>query len=211
LSYLSLNELKENQNVIPLRPVARDEFEQWKKSAPPAHRQWVEDSGFKSSAGKFCALPATDGGIEYWLFGVRERGWINRLSVLAAGLPEGVYRLECGWSREQRAQASLGWGLALYRFERYKAGKTPRPLLLLGEDIDSEVRSLCEAQCLVRDLVNTPTEHMGPAQLADAVSREADRFDAVTDTVAGDDLLSRNFPAIHAVGAPPAGSRRCSN
>ncbi len=53
---------------------------------------------------------------------------------------------------------------------------------------------------LVRDLVNTPTEHMGPSELADAVMLEADRFGAEVVCVAGDELLTENFPAIHAVG-----------
>jgi leucyl aminopeptidase len=48
--------------------------------------------------------------------------------------------------------------------------------------------------------VNTPTEHMGPSQLADAVIREADHFEAQTCIVAGEELLTANFPAIHAVG-----------
>ena len=53
---------------------------------------------------------------------------------------------------------------------------------------------------LVRDLVNTPTEHMGPQQLADAVTGQADRYDADCNSIVGQDLLTRNYPAIHAVG-----------
>jgi leucyl aminopeptidase len=52
----------------------------------------------------------------------------------------------------------------------------------------------------VRDLVNTPTEHMGPEQLADAVQAEADRFSAKCRAFTGEELLQHNFPAIHAVG-----------
>jgi len=119
---------------------------------------------------------------------------------LPALLPEGLYRLDCDWSRERRLQASLGWGLASYRFERYKASGKPRPTLLLADDIEQDARALLEAQCLVRDLVNTPTEHMGPADLANAVEQQADLFDAEVGVVSGDELLTRNFPAIHAVG-----------
>jgi leucyl aminopeptidase len=200
LCYLSDNEVTENQAITPLRPVSKGGFEDWKKSASPAQAKWVEDSGFKAKPGQFCAVPGSDGVLESWLFGVRERGFLYRLCSVAAGLPQAVYRLDCDWSRQQRVQASLGWGLASYRFDRYKADKRPRPVLLLDQDIDDEVRSLCEAQCLVRDLVNTPTEHMGPSQLADAVTLQADRFEAKYNCVMGDELLTQNFPAIHAVG-----------
>ncbi len=115
-------------------------------------------------------MPGDDGGPSCWLFGVENKGWLYQLAALPALLPEGAYRLDCDWSREQRLQASLGWGLASYRFERYKANGKPRPALVLEEDIEPGVRALCGAQALVRDLVNTPTEHMGPADLAEAVS-----------------------------------------
>jgi leucyl aminopeptidase len=41
---------------------------------------------------------------------------------------------------------------------------------------------------------------MGPAELADAVMREADAQDAEYNVVTGEELLTDNFPAIHAVG-----------
>jgi len=150
--------------------------------------------------GQCCALPGTDGSPEAWLFGLGDKGWLNQLSPLAGTLPEGTYRLDCDWSRERRLQACLGWGLASYRFSRYRSDNKPKPVLVLERDIEDDVRSLCEAQCLVRDLVNTPTEHMGPAQLAEAVMKEGDEFDARCSVIVGDDLLTQNFPAVHAVG-----------
>lgn len=198
--YLSKSDLQQDQPVIPLRPIGGSQFDDWKQQAPSAQIKWVDASGFKAAPGQLCAVPGSGDVLESWLFGFDEQGSLYRLSSLVAGLPQAIYRLDSDWSRQQRIQASLGWGLAAYRFDRYKANTKPKPILLLDEDIDSEVRSLHRAQCLVRDLVNTPTEHMGPSQLADAVLREADAFDAETDFVVGDELLTRNFPAIHAVG-----------
>ncbi|MEJ2382905.1 MAG: leucyl aminopeptidase family protein [Xanthomonadales bacterium] len=200
MSYLSKHELASDRTVTPLWPLDPDGFEAWKQGASAAARRWVDQAGFTAAAGEVCALPGADGGLEGYLFGMQEADDIAQLADLAGRLPAGVYRLDCDWSRSRRRQASLGWGLATYRFERYKAAPQKRPVLLLDEDIDAEVRRLCSAQCLVRDLVNTPTEHMGPQQLADAVVNEADAFEAESSTISGDDLLTRNFPAIHAVG-----------
>jgi leucyl aminopeptidase len=180
--------------------VTADSLTAWKSSADRAQKTWVEESGFKAAAGQCCAVPSGKGSISGWLFGQEKEGWLYQLAPLPSALPEGVYRLESDWTREQRLRASLGWGLAGYRFERYKANGKPRPLLLLDEDIADDVRALCEAQNLVRDLINTPTEHMGPAELADAVMREADAQDAEYNVVTGEELLTDNFPAIHAVG-----------
>jgi len=200
VSYLSKRELAAEQTVAPLWPLDPAGFEQWKQRADAPQRRWVEQAGFTAAAGTVCAVPGADGGLSGYLFGVQETDDITQLAALAGRLPAGVYRLDCDWSSARRRQASLGWGLATYRFERYKAAPQERPVLLLDEDIDAEVRSLCAAQCLVRDLVNTPTEHMGPQQLADAVMAQANEFEAEYESICGDDLLTRNFPAIHAVG-----------
>jgi leucyl aminopeptidase len=51
-----------------------------------------------------------------------------------------------------------------------------------------------------RDLVNTPAEHMGPAELAAAAKALAKQYGASFSEVVGDALLKKNFPSIHAVG-----------
>ena len=200
MCYLSNQQLKDDQQAVPLLPVNKGRFEVWKASASPAHLQWVENSGFTAAAGQSCGLPGANGELEAYLLGVEDPGFLYSLSSHANHLPPGIYRLESDWSRGDRIQACLGWGLALYKFDRYKGNEKPAPSLVLDADVDEAVRSLHAAQCLVRDLVNTPTEHMGPSQLADAVVKEADRFQAQTHIVAGEDLLTGNFPAIHAVG-----------
>ncbi len=74
------------------------------------------------------------------------------------------------------------------------------PVLALDEDVFTGAGQLLSAQLLVRDLINTPTEDLGPAQLGDAMRKEADQFGARMSTISGVKLLTENFPAIHAVG-----------
>jgi leucyl aminopeptidase len=198
--YLTSKQLTENRQPVPLLPLNKGSFEEWTASASDAHRQWAEASGFTAAAGQYCGLPGKDGAMEACLLGVKEEGYLYSLSSHANRLPAGVYRLVSEWTPQQRIQASLGWGLALYRFDRYKSNDKPAPTLLLDDDIEKTVSSLFAAQALVRDLVNTPTEDMGPSQLADAVVEQADRFQAQIRMVKGADLLTENFPAIHAVG-----------
>ncbi len=200
MSYQSVSGDISSKTVITLNPLKKSDFEHWRQAQPQSHRQWVEVSGFMAKAGQFCTMPGEGEDAPSCVFGMQREGWLTQLAALVAKLPEGIYRLQCDWDQEQRLQASLGWGLAAYCFDRYKKNNKLRSELLLDEDIDKEVRALCDAQCLVRDLVNTPTEHMGPQQLADAVTGQADLYDADCDTIKGRDLLTRNYPAIHAVG-----------
>jgi leucyl aminopeptidase len=200
VSYQSVSGDISSETVIALIPLEKGGFEQWRQALPQSHRRWVDVSGFMAKAGQFCTMPGDGEEAPSCVFGMEKEGWLSQLASLLATLPDGLYRLQCDWGREQRVQASLGWGLAAYCFDRYKKNNKLKAELLLDEDLDQEVRALCDAQCLVRDLVNTPTEHMGPQQLADAVTGQADLFDADCDTTVGQELLTRNYPAIHVVG-----------
>ncbi len=189
-----------DQNAIPLLPVQASDYPQWLDNAPSHHKRWLESAGFKAEPGKWCGLPDERGALEACVFGMEDHGWLYQLTALPAGLPAADYRLVCVWSKEQRIQASLGWGLASYRFERYKKNSSIKPVLCLEDDITHDVENVYTAQSLVRDLINTPTEDMGPGELADAVVREADLFGARVEIIQGEDLLAENYPAIHAVG-----------
>ena len=59
---------------------------------------------------------------------------------------------------------------------------------------------MIEAVTRVRDLVNTPTEDMGPAELAAEMKSLAKAHGAKFREFVGDQLLKANFPTIHAVG-----------
>src|SRR5690606_22967480 len=93
----------------------------------------------------------------------------------------------------------LGWGLGSYDFHRYRKPRPVRARLAVATP-DDETLAVLAAVTRVRDLVNTPTQDMGPEEL-EAVARgiagaHGARFEAIT----GDALLALNFPAIHAVG-----------
>ena len=198
MSYVTSN--RKSSGGVPLVPLHKRQLKSWKDSAEPRHQLWLEACGFEARPGQCLALPGKEGHVESWLFGMQENGWLYQLAAIFNSLPKGEYVLGGDWDFEAVCQASLGWGLAAYRFERYKSGNGTRRELELAPEIAARVQPLLAAQYLVRDLVNTPTEHMGPEQLADAVAFEADQFGAQYRVTTGDELLSQNFPAIHAVG-----------
>jgi leucyl aminopeptidase len=59
---------------------------------------------------------------------------------------------------------------------------------------------MTEAAMLARDLINTPSNDMGPQELAQAAQELATRFGASFSCIVGDELPRQNFPLIHAVG-----------
>jgi leucyl aminopeptidase len=120
-------------------------------------------------------------------------------------LPRGRYALGKGPVSIAPEDAAFAWDLGSYQFTRYKKGKRkPADLQLDPSARVRESLELAHAVRLVRDLVNTPAEDMGPEDLSDVAREQAERFGGEFDEWVGDELLGQNFPAIHAVGRAAA-------
>ena len=125
---------------------------------------------------------------------------------LAQHLPDGVYRFAN--APHDARLAALAVALGLYRFTRYRKAEARAIKLDLPQSIDRDDCHIVEAVTLARDLINTPANDMGPAQLEQAARKLAARHSATIGAIVGDELLEQNFPLIHAVGRAAAGAPR---
>ena len=126
------------------------------------------------------------------------------LAKLGEVLPAGTYRLAAG----EPGPAAFGWVSGQYRFDRYRSEPSPEgPRILLTKEVKAIEPMLAEvaAVALVRDLVNTPAEDMGPAELEAAAQTLAKAHKAEIKVTQGD-ALERGFPMVHAVGRAAARS-----
>jgi leucyl aminopeptidase len=184
---------------VPILPVRKADLPALLDGTPAA-AAWVCALGFAGEPGSHCALPAGDGRIERVLLGVGDEpmwDWAALPEKLAAG----VYRIEAPLPADEASNAAFGWALATYRFERYRKRPGGFATLLWPDAADREaVRRAADATFLARDLINTPASDMGPAELASAILSVAARFDACSAVTEGEELLARNYPAVHAVG-----------
>jgi len=190
-------------SALPLHVLEREGFNAWRETLAPALQAWVDAQQFSAAPGALILLPAVHPdekpGIAAAAIGIGDPLDPYSYAHAPHGLPPGDWEPASPLDADARNALQLGWGLGSYRFDRYK--RPPRqPARLLLREADAETLDLLAACVRVRDLVNTPTEHMGPEQL-EAVAREiAQRHGAQIEVIAGDELLARNFPAIHAVG-----------
>ena len=195
-------------DAVPISVFDTDSLETWLAGREPRIRAWVDSSGFEAKAGAVCPVPGETGKVERILCGRdADTPDIWRIAALPERLPPGDYALEAG---ADPAQAALGWMLGAYRFDRYKtAERKARPVLGLPDGIDRErLIATVEAVFLARDLINTPAEDMKPSDLAAAAETVAGRHGADFHVTVGDDLLERNYPAIHTVGRAAADAPR---
>src|SRR4029078_6220233 len=119
--------------------------------------------------------------------------------LLAGALPAGVYRFAN--APHDARLAALGFPLGSSRFARSRKAGTKVVRLVVPDGVDGEELSrIAEGMTLARDLINTPANDMGPAELEAAARDLAKRHRAKISVVTGDALKKQNFPLIHAVG-----------
>jgi leucyl aminopeptidase len=167
-----------------------------------AARGYAEAAGFEPKPGRHLLLPGADG-VSGVLFGIDPADAPTSDPFLPGKLPDllpkGIYRF-ANAPHDPRL-AALAFALGAYRFNRYRKGEACDARLALSNDLDGDdLTRIVEGVTLARDLVNTPANDMGPAELEHAARELADRHGANVSVLAGDELLAANFPLIHAVG-----------
>ncbi|RXZ64054.1 leucyl aminopeptidase family protein [Pelagerythrobacter rhizovicinus] len=190
------------QDAISIHLVARDGFENWVKKFSAGQRAALAAQKFTGGGYEVGIVP--DGDAWFAVGGVADPAKLSSwcMAKLAESLPAGTYRLAGG----EPGPALHGWQLAQYRFDRYrKDDEATGPRVLLTGEARAIEPALAEARavCLVRDLVNTPAEDMGPAALEAECEALAKTHGAKLSVTKGD-ALEQGFPMVHAVGRAAA-------
>jgi len=194
-----------DQNAIDIHLVSKDSFAGWAKKLSAGQRTALEGQKFTGGGFETAIVPDRD---EWFAVGGVANpealsSWC--LARLAEALPAGTYRLANG----EPGAALHGWQTAQYRFDRYRRPKDgdreDGSRILLTKEVKAIEPALAEARAvtLVRDLVNTPAEDMGPAAL-EAVAEDIAKAHRAKVTVTRGDALEREFPMVHAVGRAAA-------
>lgn len=199
----------EKNKSIPLIPVSKTSLENTINAQSEWVVNWVKNVEFKAEENQSCLVPDSDGSILMVLVGVDEKvveeagQALWSLSTLAKNLPVGQYHLECDWTDDLKLDAAIGWGLGDYSFDFFKQNfmeLKPQAVLQVEEAHLDTINAFVDAFTLVRDMVNTPANHMMPEDMSDLAKELAQQHGAEFSEVIGDDLIEQNFPAIHAVG-----------
>ena len=170
---------------------------------PAPAQRFALANGFAAKPGACLTLPAADGQIAQVLFGLENETSkfrdLFRPGLLPGLLPPGIYRFAN--APHDARLAALAFALGSYRFGRYRKIDAAEARLVPPDGVDvADIMRMAEAAALARDLINTPSNDMGPEQLAQAAQLLAKRFGADFSCIVGDELLRQNFPLIHAVG-----------
>jgi len=189
------------KGAVRLHAVKSADLKRWRALRPAREAGWLENTDFAAKAGELALIPNARGGLAGAVLGLGKGEDGLALAQFSESLPQGSYALGDVTEGFGGAQAALGWVLGTYRFARYKKSARKFPKLVLPDGVDgAEVTRIAEGVFLARDLVNTPSNDMGPEELAGAARDLAKRHGAKISFIVGEELLKKNYPLIHAVG-----------
>lgn len=188
-----------SQAAVPIHLVSEARLAEWSKSLGTGQRAALAAQKFDGAAFQIAIVPDGDG----WFAaaGVVDPDCLSSwcLARLAEALPGGTYRLANG----KPGAALLGWQTAQYRFTKYRKedDKAQGPRILLTDEVKAIAPSVAEAEAvaLVRRMVDTPAEDMGPAAIEAECEALAKKYHAKLSVTKGE-ALEREFPMVHAVG-----------
>lgn len=181
----------------PLHIIEKNHYQDWLTNQVATTIQWLDNSQFDGSG--LSLIPAPDGRLAMALFVSDDLSDYFSCASLANLLPKIQFELVADATYHQAI--AFSWLAGCYAFEHYKKDKTHKPTLIINnEALVKQVTIDNRAQSLVRDLVNTPAADMMPQNIAKAAIALTEEYGGKVNQIIGDDLLSHNYPTIHAVG-----------
>jgi leucyl aminopeptidase len=188
--------------AVPILFVTAANFSEATKVLDERAHVFVRAAGFEPKPGRHLVVPAADGKLAGVLFGIEAADApvkdLFRPGQLSGLLPPGSYRFAN--APHDARLAALAFALGAYQFARYRKADARDVQLVLPDGVDGDdLTRIVEGVTLCRDLINTPSNDMGPAELEHAARALAKQHGAST-TVTSGDALAKQFPLIHAVG-----------
>jgi len=182
---------------INLTVLATAQLNDWLCEQTIFTQNWLKQSN--PSGQGLSLIPNNNGELTTALYVIDEPSNMFSCGELINQLPQGQYLLHS--DNANLASIAFAWLVGSYRFTRYKEAKNALPVLAISDDnIVSDALKKAQATALVRDLINTPPADMMPEHLSAAMQALAADYQADFSEIVGDELLTENYPTIHAVG-----------
>ncbi len=192
--------IAEDVGGSPLFALRPDGLERFLAGLPTPTAAFLRHTGFSANEGELALLPGP-GGLESAVIGLGQDRSPFVFGALARSLPANtVWQLQPGDYAPD--DAVLGFCLGAYRFSSFKSGPS---LARLAVPRSGHRQALMQAEAIwmVRDLINTPANVLGPAELAEAGAELGRRYAASTTITSGEEL-ARAYPTVSFVGGGSA-------
>lgn len=186
------------EQAVPIYLMRQSEFPDWLQKQSSEIKNWLAATQFRAEPSAMRLIPDASGKVLRVICCVADQDNFWGAGHLPLTLPEGSYKLEV--ETAQLTNFSIAWGLGAYQFTRYKKPSREPAKLFIPENISAHVQNIVASIYLVRDLINTPTDDMGPTEFAHEAEKLAAEFGASLQQIIGEALLQQNYASIYTVG-----------
>lgn len=190
---------QKDEGACPIVIVSVAQYPAWQEQQSAAVKEWLRSTEFKAEAGFNRLFANAEGRLQFVLCIIKDKSDFWSIGSLPLALPQQLYYLKNDEQSEQNKAFAIAWGLGAYQYTRYKKAQREPAVLYVNEN-KNEIENIVSSLYLVRDLINTPTDDMGPSELAAVAEELAADCGAEFTQIVGEELKKQNFPAIYAVG-----------
>lgn len=184
-----------SKSSIAIEVVLEKKSKAWLQKQKLATKEWI-----KTQLTDCKIIPGVKGSIAKVVFFSQNPEDMWQYAKVFESLPDGKYHFE-NLDDKQYTQAALAWALADYQFDVYKPKTRFRKQLVLPKTLDQKlIEDTVQSIYLVRDLINTAPNDLGPKELTQMCKDVAKKHKATVSVIEGKKLLAENFPAIYTVG-----------
>ena len=198
---MTILNIVEKSNTTPIVAVEKNQFQNWVNEQDEATKNIIALYDFGNVVGSSLCLLDSKGKLKKVVCLISENNDFHDFAKLPGDLPAGDYFLQ---SEDEKLIHScvVGWGFGCYFFDKYKSSDQPKSQLVVKGLATKYQKALETVQStyLVRDLINTPADDMGPIELSEVTRQIAEQHNAKFSEIVGEDLLKQNFPAVHLIG-----------
>ncbi len=203
---------KKYSNHITINILNCENVESWMKAQNTKIQNTAAAQGFNGKSGQVLITYNMDGDINTITAGSSIPATYSDGSKIYAtiknalskeALESNSFEFSPSDNKETLKRLQIGWGFAAYNFNNYKKEdkEAKSPSLLLNEHSDiKHISIILESVFLIRDLVNTPANDLGPDELQAATEFIANQHNIKTKIIKDSDLVKKNFPMIFDVG-----------
>lgn len=186
-------------NTIPVVPILNGTYDTWHAAQNEFIKAVATQQELGKKVGNFIVDRKADGSMAKIFLNISDDLDPYAFCDAPKKFPVAHYHIESNTEEVIKALI-LAWGFGCYRFDKYLNKKDVATLVVSDVNEYASELSAVNATCLVRDLINTPADDMGPTELSAFAEKFAKDNQTTFTEIVGDALLSENFPSIHIVG-----------
>lgn len=189
-----------SEKNIPLYIVCENEFEEFSKQLDEFENSYLKSIGFSAKSKEIAKMPSKNGKIFKIIYGMGKEFNSQNFGIIGRAFDEGKYILETKITTQNANDAILYFELGKYFYDTFKTSPRKNIELIIPNANNEWGKKFANIINKGRDLVNSPTNILGPDALAQKIIETGKENNCQIEIIKGDDLLNQNYPLIHAVG-----------